>query len=157
MAPPRARMRLCARGRGSSPSLRLTDLAVLPLSQMSRLIAVGEALVALGTRAETTLASLDETGRQNAELGEAMLVVARQSVEVNREANAAITALTERSDRLLAHAESLEAELPALRDGLTALDELRRTAGPLGDAAPAMQAAAERVDRVASRIPGMRD
>jgi hypothetical protein len=124
---------------------------------MTRLIAVGEALVALGTRTETTLASLDETGRENAELGAEMLVVARQSVEVNRAANVAISALMERSDRLLVHAEALEAELPALREALAALEELRRTAGPLGDAAPAVRAAAERVDRVASRIPGMRD
>lgn len=129
-----------------------------------RLAAIGEALeqravelLALGQRTEKTLGSLDDTGRENAVLGAQMLEVARESVAANREANGAIAALTERSDRLLEAAAELQAELPALREGLAALDELKRSTAPLGHAAPAIQSAAERVDRVARRIPGMRD
>jgi hypothetical protein len=65
-----------------------------------------------------------------------MLETARASVAANHEANVAIAALTERVDRLLELTSDVEA---------------------LGEAAPAMRSAAERVDRVASRIPGMRD
>jgi hypothetical protein len=116
----------------------------------------GEQLIALGRRVESTLAQLDESGRQNAELGAEMLDVARASVRANREANVAIAELTERTERVLEHAATFEAELPALREALASLDDLRAQAAPLGDAAPALQSAAERVERVASRIPGMR-
>ena len=150
--------------------MRLTDVA-FPLAALPRLVTLGEQLVtlggalnrraddllALGSRTEKTLATLDEVGRQNAELGAQMLVTARASVEANREANLAIAALTERTDRLLAATDELQAELPALREGMASLEELRLSTKPLGDAAPALQTAAERVERVASRIPGMRD
>jgi hypothetical protein len=112
--------------------------------------------VALGTRTERTLADLDAVGRENAELGAQMLETARASVEANREANLAIAALSERTDRLLQEIDELQGELPALREGLAALEDLRRSTQPLGEAAPAVQQAAERVDRVASRIPGLR-
>jgi hypothetical protein len=144
--------------------LRLAEIATFPLSQLVLLTQVGQALsrqaddlLALGRRTEATLASLDEVGRENAALGAEMLEVARASVRANREANVAIAALTERTDRVLEHVAALESELPALRAGLAALDDLRTQAEPLGEAAPALQSAAERVERVASRIPGMRD
>jgi hypothetical protein len=144
--------------------VRLTDIAVLPLSPLMRLIEVGqvlsrqgEELIALGRRVEVTLARLDDSGRENATLGSEMLNVARASVQANREANVAIAKLTERTERVLEHAAVFEAELPALREALASLDDLRAQAQPLGDAAPALQSAAERVERVASRIPGMRD
>jgi BMFP domain-containing protein YqiC len=108
-----------------------------------RLVAIGEALdrraeelLAVGDRTERTLNDLDDVGRENARLGAQMLVTARESVEANREANVAIAALSERVDRLL---------------------ELTGDVERLGEAAPALQSAAERVDRVASRIPGLRD
>jgi hypothetical protein len=144
--------------------VRLTDVALLPLAPLMRLIAVGETLsrqgeqlIALGRGVETTLARLDESGRENAALGNEMLDVARASVRANREANVAIGELTERTERVLEHAAVFEAELPALRDALASLDDLRKQTQPLGDAAPALQSAAERVDRVASRIPGIRN
>ena len=120
-------------------------LAALPrlVTLGERLVAIGEALdrraeelLAVGDRTERTLNELDEVGRENAELGAQMLATARASVEANREANLAIAALNERVDRLLELAGDVER---------------------LGEAAPAMQAAAERVDKVASRIPGLRD
>jgi hypothetical protein len=117
------------------------DLAAL-LDRADQLLALGRELQSVGHTANANAARLIEVGNANVDVGGDMLELARANVDGNRETNVALRELDARLGELLSFTVSLEKELPALR--------------VLSEAAPPMQAAAERVERVAGRIPGIR-
>jgi hypothetical protein len=114
-------------------SMRIADLAVFPLAPLLRLIAVGEALnrqaAELLQLGERTEGTLAGLDRS----GRENVALATEMLEVGR------------------------ASVEANREANIAIANLTERTDRLLTAMETIQPAAERVDRVASRIPGMRD
>jgi septal ring factor EnvC (AmiA/AmiB activator) len=118
---------------------RFETLAPQLLERADQILAVGRDLHELGAVADANVRDLIGVGERNVRVGADMADLARMNIEGNRDTNEAMRALDVRMAELLRFAAMLEQELPALTQ-----------------AAPPMQAAAERVERIASRIPGVR-
>jgi septal ring factor EnvC (AmiA/AmiB activator) len=114
-------------------------LAPQLLERADAILATGEDLRDLGTAADANVRDLIGVGERNARVGAEMADLARANIDGSRETNEAMRGLDTRMAELLRFAAMLEQELPALTE-----------------AAPPMQAAAERVERIAARIPGIR-
>jgi methyl-accepting chemotaxis protein len=126
------------------------------LLRADRILAAADDLQELGADARRDMARLIEVGEKNADTGDEMVELARANVEGNRETNRTMGSLDDRMAELIRFTAALEKELPGLVASLATIESLDESASALSDAAPPVQAAAERVERIAGRIPGMR-
>jgi hypothetical protein len=114
-----------------------------------------EALEAVGAYAAERGEELMAIGRENAAIGHRMVAIGEATLEQNAHTTKALQALDERLGEVLAFTAILEHDLPAFRAGLETMQGLSESAGALSDVAPPIQAAAERMESIAGRIPGV--
>lgn len=106
--------------------------------------------------AEPVIREVEPIVRDNSTTAREALDVARENNALTRQANATIATLDLHATELLRRVGTIELELPAIRRGLAHVEDLADSAETLSVAAPPVQAAAERVERLAQRIPGAR-
>jgi len=119
------------------------------------LVGRADTLLAVMHRGTTLAGRLAQVGEDNVELGRRIALAGEASVEMNRETNETLRELDTRVIEALALFDRLEDQLPVLEQGIASLEELQGTASQLGEAAPTLQSAAGRMERIADRIPGL--
>jgi hypothetical protein len=114
-------------------------LARQAAADVASLAAFAQSFDVWGQRGIERVERLIEVGDENVRVGREMIDLAQQNIASSAETNESLRGLDARIEEMLRVAAVLEHELPALTE-----------------AAPPVQAAAERAERIAARIPGVR-
>jgi ABC-type transporter Mla subunit MlaD len=125
----------------------LPGIAMLPLDVArgtARFAHDVAAIAAVAREVEPELRGRAATAREST--NEALALV-RENNDLTKRTNALLAAVDAGATELLRVLAELQRDMPALTD----------SAETISDAAPPVQAAAERMERLASRIPGIRD